>query len=248
MHSTSGRRRSTAQPPRPRTAASTSSNSFRMIAGTLCEAPRLVKDDPSGSIMGPMDRGLSRLRRVPARQVRRPRLPGGRGRRLRLPEPRPGPQAARAACTATSTAPWPPTRRPRKAPHAALPAKTGLHGCAGRSSRARPSCAGRYGAEIFLLYLQAFSGTHAPVAGARPGLRLRAGLRRVPRADRLHPPGLHRSRRKPELLASYRERGLEVWVELGLQSACDATLAAGPARAHRRAISPGPTGCCGRRA
>jgi hypothetical protein len=29
---------------------------------------------------------------------------------------------------------------------------------------------------------------------------------------------------KAELLASYKERGLEVWVELGLQSACESTL------------------------
>ena len=31
-------------------------------------------------------------------------------------------------------------------------------------------------------------------------------------------------REKAELLASYKERGLDVWVELGLQSSCDATL------------------------
>lgn len=81
----------------------------------------------------------------------------------------------------------------------------------------------RYGAEHFLLYFQAFSATHAPV----PELRrlydeaLACGPFREllvsTRPDCIDPA-------RAELLASYRTRGLEVWVELGLQSASDETL------------------------
>jgi radical SAM protein (TIGR01212 family) len=81
----------------------------------------------------------------------------------------------------------------------------------------------RYGAEVFLLYLQAFSGTHAPPAelaevydfalSCAPFRELIVATR----PDCLDP-------QRAELLAGYRRRGLEVWVELGLQSACDATL------------------------
>ena len=81
----------------------------------------------------------------------------------------------------------------------------------------------RYGAEVFLLYLQAFSGTHAPAAeleviydfalGCGPFRELIVSTR---------PDCVDRER--AELLSGYRRRGLEVWVELGLQSGCDATL------------------------
>ena len=82
---------------------------------------------------------------------------------------------------------------------------------------------GRYGAEVFLLYLQAFSNTHAPP------VRLKeiydfclsqgpfSGLIVSTRPDCVSKPVV-------ELLSSYKERGLEVWVELGLQSSRDETL------------------------
>jgi radical SAM protein (TIGR01212 family) len=81
----------------------------------------------------------------------------------------------------------------------------------------------RYGAEIFLLYLQAFSGTHAPVPELARVYDFAlgcAGFRELivsTRPDCIDP-------ERAELLAAYLPRGLEVWVELGLQSACDATL------------------------
>lgn len=81
----------------------------------------------------------------------------------------------------------------------------------------------RYGAEVLLLYFQAFSSTHAPVSRLRE--LYDAALARAPfrgfiaatRPDCLDP-------EKAELLASYRDRGLDVWVELGLQSFRDDTL------------------------
>jgi radical SAM protein (TIGR01212 family) len=81
----------------------------------------------------------------------------------------------------------------------------------------------RYGAEIFLLYLQAFSGTHAPPAELEAvyDYALACGeFRELIVSTR--PDCVDRER--AELLAGYRRRGLEVWVELGLQSGCDATL------------------------
>lgn len=81
----------------------------------------------------------------------------------------------------------------------------------------------RYGAEHFLLYFQAFSGTHAPVAELE---RLYdAGLACGPFRELViatRPDCVDQA--KAALLGSYRQRGLEVWVELGLQSAGDATL------------------------
>jgi len=82
----------------------------------------------------------------------------------------------------------------------------------------------RYGAEVLLLYFQAFSSTYAPADRLRE--LYDAALVRAPfrglivstRPDCLDPG-------KAELLASYRDRGLDVWVELGLQSSKDATLA-----------------------
>lgn len=83
--------------------------------------------------------------------------------------------------------------------------------------------ASRYGAEAFILFFQAFSNTNAPVGELRRiydgGLELGSfrGLNVATRPDCV-------DAEKAALLASYKERGLEVWVELGLQSACDATL------------------------
>lgn len=82
----------------------------------------------------------------------------------------------------------------------------------------------RYGARALLLYFQAFTSTYAPAARLRE--LYDAALARAPfrglvvstRPDCLDP-------EKAELLASYRDRGLDVWVELGLQSSNDETLA-----------------------
>jgi radical SAM protein (TIGR01212 family) len=82
---------------------------------------------------------------------------------------------------------------------------------------------GRYDARAFILYFQAFSNTNADVDALRriydSGLELASfrGLNVATRPDCL-------DEDKAALLASYRERGLEVWVELGLQTACESTL------------------------
>ncbi len=82
----------------------------------------------------------------------------------------------------------------------------------------------RYGAEIFLLYLQAFSNTHAPAAELQAVYDFALGCGEFrelivsTRPDCVDP-------QRAGLLAGYRRRALEVWVELGLQSGCDATLA-----------------------
>jgi len=82
----------------------------------------------------------------------------------------------------------------------------------------------RYGAEEFILYFQAFSNTNAPVAElARvydEGLSLARfrGLSVATRPDCV-------DAGKARLLASYSGRGLDVWVEMGLQSCHDSTLA-----------------------
>ena len=81
----------------------------------------------------------------------------------------------------------------------------------------------RYAARTFLLYFQAFSNTHAPVETLRQvydfGLE-QAAFRGLIVATR--PDCIDEDRAK--LLAEYRRRGLDVWAELGLQSANDATL------------------------
>jgi radical SAM protein (TIGR01212 family) len=82
----------------------------------------------------------------------------------------------------------------------------------------------RYGAQVFLLYLQAFSNTHAPTAELEAvyDFALSCGeFRELIVSTR--PDCVDRER--AALLAGYRRRGLEVWVELGLQSAHDGTLA-----------------------
>jgi radical SAM protein (TIGR01212 family) len=82
----------------------------------------------------------------------------------------------------------------------------------------------RYRAEAFILFFQAYSNTNAPVGELRriydTGLALAPfkGLNVATRPDCLDP-------EKAALLASYRDRGLEVWVELGVQSLHDDTLA-----------------------
>jgi len=81
----------------------------------------------------------------------------------------------------------------------------------------------RYRAEQFLLYFQAFSNTHSSVPTLRriydTGLSCGrfVGLIVATRPDCIDEP-------RAALLAEYRSRGLDVWVELGLQSANNATL------------------------
>jgi len=88
----------------------------------------------------------------------------------------------------------------------------------------------RYGAKLFFPYFQAFSSTYAPVEvlEARYGEAIAAVEEALPGSVR----GLVVSTRPDcvdaaiaDLLESYADRGLEVWVELGLQSGVDATLA-----------------------
>ncbi len=82
----------------------------------------------------------------------------------------------------------------------------------------------RYGAEAFILFFQAYSNTNASVERLAEvydaGLSAAdfRGLSIATRPDCL-------DEDKARLLASYKDRGLEVWVELGLQSANDRTLA-----------------------
>jgi uncharacterized protein len=81
----------------------------------------------------------------------------------------------------------------------------------------------RYGAEDFILYFQAFSNTNADASTLRriydEGLACAPfrGLDVATRPDCI-------DAEKADLLASYAGRGLEVWVEMGLQSAHDDTL------------------------
>jgi radical SAM protein (TIGR01212 family) len=81
----------------------------------------------------------------------------------------------------------------------------------------------RYAAEGFILFFQAYSNTNAPVAELartyEAGLSLApfVGLNVATRPDCI-------DGEKAALLASYIDRGLEVWVELGLQTSNDGTL------------------------
>jgi radical SAM protein (TIGR01212 family) len=81
----------------------------------------------------------------------------------------------------------------------------------------------RYNAQAFILFFQAYSNTNAPVEALKriydDGLALEAfrGLNVATRPDCM-------DEAKADLLASYMSRGLEVWCELGLQSANDETL------------------------
>jgi len=88
----------------------------------------------------------------------------------------------------------------------------------------------RYGAKLFFLYFQAYSCTNLPPAELR-GVYDRA-IAIVGREAPGELRGMVVSTRpdcfdaeKAALLASYAASGLEIWLELGLQSSCDATLA-----------------------
>jgi len=81
----------------------------------------------------------------------------------------------------------------------------------------------RYKAEIFLLYLQAFSNTHAEAEHLKAVYDYSLSLSDYRELIVSTRPDCI-DREKAELLASYKERGLDVWVELGLQSSNDKTL------------------------
>ncbi len=90
-------------------------------------------------------------------------------------------------------------------------------------AKGREFLARRYGAEMFSLYFQSFTNTYDSVENLRRiyDSALELGDFREfivsTRPDQIDDG-------KAELLASYRDRGLDVWVELGLQSANDRTL------------------------
>jgi uncharacterized protein len=95
---------------------------------------------------------------------------------------------------------------------------------AAQFDRARGRIGRRTGARRFIAYFQAYTNTYAHVdelralydsALAAPDV---IGLAIGTRPDCVPPPVL-------DLLAEYLERGHEVWLELGLQSSFDATLA-----------------------
>ncbi len=103
-------------------------------------------------------------------------------------------------------------------PHAREPDPIAQQIDAGRAVLAR-----RTGARRFLAYFQAYTNTYADSAYlktlydealAQPGV---IGLSIGTRPDCVPPAVL-------DLLQSYRDRGHEVWLELGLQSSFDATL------------------------
>jgi hypothetical protein len=94
---------------------------------------------------------------------------------------------------------------------------------AGQIERSRRALERRYGATRFILYFQAFSSTYAPPAALR-GI-YDAGLDAMPFTELIvstRPDCVDEE--VAELLGSYRGRVDDVWVELGLQTAHDATL------------------------
>ncbi len=81
----------------------------------------------------------------------------------------------------------------------------------------------RYNAEIFLLYIQAFSGTYGETDELKDIYDYCLSLgdfREIIVSTR--PDCIDEE--KTDLLCSYMDRGLEVWVELGLQSSHDRSL------------------------
>ena len=81
----------------------------------------------------------------------------------------------------------------------------------------------RYDTRSFILYFQAFSSTFAPVHELKT--LYDAGLRAYPFRELVvstRPDCV--SEEIADLLGTYRKDGLDVWVELGLQSALDRTL------------------------
>ncbi|HOV63878.1 MAG TPA: TIGR01212 family radical SAM protein [Spirochaetia bacterium] len=89
--------------------------------------------------------------------------------------------------------------------------------------RGREFLSARYKAETFLLYFQAFSSTYAPVQQLREIYDFGLSCGRFEELIVSTRPDCI-DREKASLLGSYRERGLDVWVELGLQSVHERTL------------------------
>lgn len=106
---------------------------------------------------------------------------------------------------------------------AAYIADVGAADLTGQIERSREALARRYGATRFILYFQAFSSTYAPAHVLREVYD--TGLAVMPFEELV-------VSTRPDcvdgeiaaLLGSYRGRLNDVWVELGLQSAHDATL------------------------
>ena len=93
----------------------------------------------------------------------------------------------------------------------------------GQIERSKAFMERRYGARRFILYFQAFSGTYAPVERLREVYD--AGLSQVAFEELVvstRPDCVDEE--VAALLGTYRQRLSDVWVELGLQSAHDATL------------------------
>jgi radical SAM protein (TIGR01212 family) len=104
------------------------------------------------------------------------------------------------------------------------PYQPGAAGLEDQIRRALAFLRNRYNAQEFLLYFQAFSNTNAPVKQLRKiydrGLSC-ADFRELIVSTR--PDCI--DEQKADLLASYKTPGRDVWVELGLQSIHNATLA-----------------------
>lgn len=92
-----------------------------------------------------------------------------------------------------------------------------------QTERAAKFLVKRYKAEIYLLYLQAFSNTYADAAHLKAVYDYSLSLLDYKELIVSTRPDCI-DREKAELLASYKERGLDVWVELGLQTSNDETL------------------------
>ena len=81
----------------------------------------------------------------------------------------------------------------------------------------------RYGADLYILYFQAFSGTYAPVGKLRRIYDFALGCAHFQElAVSTRPDCIDAARAR--LLASYRRDDFDVWVELGLQSANEMSL------------------------
>lgn len=81
----------------------------------------------------------------------------------------------------------------------------------------------RYNAEIFLLYIQAFSGTYGETEDLKEIYDYCLSLGDFKEIIVSTRPDCI-DEEKAEMLSCYREKGLEVWVELGLQSSHERTL------------------------
>lgn len=81
----------------------------------------------------------------------------------------------------------------------------------------------RYGAEVFLLYFQAFSGTYGTTEHLKAVYDYSLSLHDYSELIVSTRPDCIDMERV-QMLADYKQQGLDVWVELGLQSSNDETL------------------------